>query len=211
MFPSRNGTGWDTQNDQIQRRGRDYHPPIYNQVGRQAHQVLILLTDDSLCLSSSIHSLPFPFFFYGCLHLIANDIKTLAKVYALLALWWWWCAGCRFPLTRSVSLKIIQSNDCLFWFFLPLLVLLCVTRLQQTERPGITKTRPEIPMPHRFYTNIVKVQKGKNLKLHTHYTEGEGNWDGHLVFVFRVGDEKKRQKQMHWLGIDNSVKLTIFE
>lgn len=30
------------------------------------------------------------------------------------------------------SVEIIQSNDCLFWFFL--LVLLCVTRLQQTDR-----------------------------------------------------------------------------
>jgi len=43
-----------------------------------------------------------------------------------------------------------------------------------------------------------------------------GKW-GKLVFVFRVGGTKKkdiarqRQRQMHWLGTDNSVKLTIFE
>lgn len=30
------------------------------------------------------------------------------------------------------SVEIIQSNDCLFWFFL--LVLLCGTRLLQTDR-----------------------------------------------------------------------------
>lgn len=59
---------------------------------------------------------------------------------------------------------------------------------------------------------------GENLKLHTLF-----GWVGGGVKVGATGvclscwgNKKKfiarqRQRQMHWLGTDNSVKLTIFE
>lgn len=47
---------------------------------------------------------------------------------------------------NSLPPEIIQSNDCLFWFFLFyffFLVLLCVTRLQQTDNERAGKPRAE--------------------------------------------------------------------